>query len=74
MRNLAGFRGPCLAHSNSSLALSCDQESAATQCTLNESLSFGTSVTGGRVKRRFVDGHSERGKADTVEPENLAGN
>ena len=45
------------------LALSCGQESVATQCTINERPSFGTSVTGGT---QFVDGHSERGKADTV--------
>ena len=73
MRNLELFCGPCLAHSNSSLAgriltrlaLSYGQESAAIRCTLNENPSLGTSATGGREKRRVRGQHSERGKANS---------
>ena len=73
MCNLALFCGPCLAHSNSSLAgriltgltLSYGQGSAAIRYALNESPSLGTSATGGREQRLLVDSPGEGGKANS---------
>ena len=73
VRNLAHFCGPCLAHSNSSLAgriltglaLSYGQGSAAIRCALNESPSLGTSATGEREQRLLADSRGEGGKANS---------